>query len=327
MSVPILPATPENIQSAARALRAGRLVAFPTETVYGLGAIATSDAAVAAIFAAKGRPSFNPLICHVPDLEGAKRLADFDSNAVRLARAFWPGPLTLVLPNRADNAISRLVGAGLPTLALRAPAHPVALALLAATGQPLAAPSANPSGQLSPTLATHVAQSLGQSAQGNLAMIVDGGPCQVGLESTIVGLAGPAPTLLRPGAISRAAIEALIGPLIDPPAGIIQAPGMTDHHYAPKLPLRLNATGPAGGREALLAFGPGIAPELENGFGRVLNLSPQGNLAEAGANLYAYLHALDDPRFEGIAVMAVPEIELGVAINDRLRRAATTASG
>jgi L-threonylcarbamoyladenylate synthase len=318
MSVPNLPATPENIQSAARALRAGRLVAFPTETVYGLGAIATSDAAVAAIFAAKGRPAFNPLICHVADLEAAKRLAHFDARAETLGRAFWPGPLTLVLPARADSAVSRLVSAGLPTLALRAPAHPVALALLAATGQPLAAPSANPSGQLSPTLAAHVALSLGRNAPENLAMILDGGPCQVGLESTIVGLAGPAPTLLRPGAISRGVIEALIGPLSDAPKGAIEAPGMLESHYAPHLPLRLNASGPAKEREALLAFGAIVG----NGFAQTLNLSPEGNLTEAGANLFAYLHALDDPRFAGIAVAPIPDVDLGVAINDRLRRAA-----
>lgn len=318
MTAPLVPATPENIALAARALRAGRLVAFPTETVYGLGADAGNDQAVAAIFKIKGRPEFNPLICHVPDAAAAAVVAEFDDRARALAQAFWPGPLTLVLPKRAGAKISPLVSAGLPTLALRAPAHPVALELLREAQCPLAAPSANRSGRLSPTQASHVAAGLGEFGGGDLAMILDGGPSRLGLESTIVGLAGERAALLRPGGIGRGAIEALIGPLADAPADKIEAPGMMLCHYAPKLPLRLNATRPTSRREALLAFGASGG----EGFAKVLNLSPKGELAEAGANLYAYLHALDDPHFEGIAVASIPDVDLGVAINDRLKRAA-----
>lgn len=314
MPAAILPADrPEAIEAAARALRAGRLVAFPTETVYGLGADAGSDSAVAAIYAAKGRPAHNPLIVHLPDARAATRFGRFDDRASLLAAAFWPGPLTLVVPREEGAPLSRLATAGLPTVALRVPSHPVALTLLRACGLPLAAPSANVSGRVSATTAQHVAESLGSE----VAVILDGGPSRVGVESTIVGLAGPRPLLLRPGGVPREAIEALIGPLDDPAAGLIAAPGMLASHYAPHRPVRLNVTVPRAD-EALLAFGP----DVPAGAKLVLNLSAAGDLEEAAANLYAHLRALDRADIAGIAVMPVPEHGLGLAINDRLRRAA-----
>ena len=313
----ILPISPAAVAAAAEALRAGWLVAFPTETVYGLGGNALDDKAVARIFAAKGRPSFNPLIVHVADLTTARRFARFDARAEMLATALWPGPLTLVLPRTADCPVSRLASAGLPTVALRLPKHPAARELLGACGLPLAAPSANPSGRLSPTAAAHVAAALGDQ----VALILDGGPCAVGLESTVIGLAGPEPLLLRPGGLPREAIEALIGPLGEPDDARVQAPGMLASHYAPNLPLRLQAS-EVGGGEALLAFG---AKPLA-GAGLTLNLSARGDLTEAAANLFALLHALDRSGLAGIAVMPIPEAGLGLAINDRLRRAAAPRS-
>ena len=306
------------IAGAAEALRAGRLVAFPTETVYGLGADATSDHAVASIFAAKGRPSFNPLIVHVAEAAMAEALARFDERAQHLARQFWPGPLTLVLPRSAACPISLLASAGLPTLAIRVPRHPVTARLLRCFGRPIAAPSANPSGRLSPTTAAHVAAALGNA----VALILDGGPTEIGLESTIVDLSGPSPILLRPGGLAEEEIAAVIGPLARPELGHApRAPGMLASHYAPRLALRLRARTVAAD-EALLAFGP----EFPKGARTTLNLSATGDLVEAAANLFAFLHRLDESGASAIAVMPVPDRGLGRAINDRLARAAVRAS-
>ncbi|NUB44738.1 threonylcarbamoyl-AMP synthase [Fertoebacter nigrum] len=305
-----LPATPEGIARAAALLRDGALVAFPTETVYGLGGDARSDMAVARIFDAKGRPRFNPLIVHLPDLAAARSLAVFDARAEALAAAFWPGPLTLVLPLRADAGLSPLVTAGLDTVALRVPAHPVARDLLRAFGGPLAAPSANPSGRISPTRAGHVTDGLA----GRIAAVLDGGPCAVGVESTILGLAGEA-RLLRPGGLPAEALEAALGgPLATGgDAAKPSAPGQLASHYAPRAPVRLQA-GAAGPGEVWLGFGPGPTG---------LNLSPAGDLVEAAANLFHLLRAADELAGDGgIAVAPVPETGLGRAINDRLRRAA-----
>jgi len=315
----IVSATPENITAGAQLLRAGRLVAFPTETVYGLGGDATNDRAVASIFATKGRPSFNPLIIHVPTIEEAARLVDFDERARRLAAAVWPGPLTLVLPRRQHSPVSLLASAGLDSLAVRIPDHPIALDLLRATGCPVAAPSANPSGRVSPTNARHVFDHVesGQLAQ-DVAMILDGGPCEVGVESTVLDLTGSRPTLLRPGGIPRETLEQYLGPIAVARAidgGGPKSPGMLESHYAPTLPVRIEAESAVAG-EALLGFGPGVRDAM-------LNLSPTGDLGEAAANLFAMLRALDRPTFRGIAVMPIPDHGLGAAINDRLRRAAT----
>ncbi|HXR94548.1 MAG TPA: L-threonylcarbamoyladenylate synthase [Rhizomicrobium sp.] len=296
----------ESIAHAARILRQGGLVAFPTETVYGLGADATNGRAVAGIFAAKGRPRFNPLIVHVRDLAEAERHAEFTDAARDLAARFWPGALTLVLP-RATTPLSDLVSAGLSTVALRVPAHPVAQRLLQEAAVPIAAPSANPSGKVSATTAVHVAEGL----QDKVDFILDGGATILGLESTVIGFDGDRPALLRPGAITREDIEAVAGSLRK--AGpAIQSPGQLDSHYAPSASLRLNVSEPEPD-EALLGFGPS-----QNA---ALNLSPAGNLKEAAANLFAMLRQLDRnaPR---IAVMPIPERGLGEAINDRLRRAA-----
>ncbi|MGK7752894.1 MULTISPECIES: L-threonylcarbamoyladenylate synthase [unclassified Roseovarius] len=294
---------------AAGVWRDGGLVAFPTETVYGLGADARNDRAVARIFEAKGRPRFNPLIVHVPDAEAAKALVDWSDAAEILGSAFWPGALTLVLPIKDDAGLSPLVTAELPTLAVRVPAHPVAQALLRAFGGPVAAPSANPSGRISPTEAAHVAAGL----SGRIEAIVEGGACEVGLESTILGLEG-APTLLRPGGIPAEAIEAALGaPLGRHDAGgTLTAPGQMVSHYAPGAAVRLNATVADEG-ELFLGFGPMDCD---------LNLSPTGDLVEAAANLFAALHRLDAKGAAGIAVAPIPETGLGRAINDRLRRAA-----
>ena len=301
------------VRRAARLLRAGSLVAFPTETVYGLGADATSAAAIAAVYAAKGRPRANPLIVHFAGHDAAEREARFAPRALRLAERFWPGPLTLVLRRRAETRLSPSVSAGLDTVALRVPAHPVALALLGAARRPIAAPSANPSGRLSPTTAEHVAAALG----GRVALILDAGRCRIGVESTVVDLSAPdVARLLRPGGVPRVAIEAEIGPLEGAEHGPPRAPGMMESHYAPRLPLRLDARAARPG-EALLAFGP----DVPSGAAATLNLSPAGDLDEAAANLFAMLHALDRPEFSAIAVAPVADEGRGAAINDRLRRA------
>ena len=316
----VVPATAENILEAARRLRAGELVAIPTETVYGRGADATADRAVAAIFAAKERPRFNPLIVHVPNAAAAARAAVFDARAERLAAAFWPGPLTLVLPRRAESGISLLVSAGLDTVALRVPGHNVAHALLNAVGRPIAAPSANRAGEVSPTEAAHVAASLGD----RVALILDGGRCPVGVESTVVDLSSDMPLLLRPGGVTREALEAVIGPVGTPAttgAGPARSPGLIGRHYAPGRPLRLNARAPEAPGEALLAFGS----DVPRGYAETLNLSPAGDLVEAAANLFAMLRALDRPDITAIAVMPIPNEGLGLAINDRLGRAAVAA--
>jgi L-threonylcarbamoyladenylate synthase len=311
---PILPATPRAVESAAELLRAGELVAFPTETVYGLGGDATSEEAVARIFAAKGRPRFNPLIIHLSSLEEALPCARFDERARALAGRFWPGPLTLVLPRRRESRISLLACAGLDTVALRVPSHPVAQALLRAGGRPIAAPSANRSGRLSPTAAAHVAEELGS----RVALVLDAGRSPVGVESSVLDLAGETPVLLRPGGVALEELEAVLGRIALGAEGPARSPGMIGSHYAPSLPLRMAAVGPARPGEALLAFGP----QAPAGFAEVLWLSRAGDLVEAAANLFAMLRRLDRPQFSGIAVMAIPEEGLGRAINDRLRRAA-----
>ncbi len=309
----VLPASAAAIAAAARCLAAGGLTAFPTETVYGLGADARQGEAVARLYAAKGRPAFNPLIAHVADIAGARRLGLFSGDAERLAAAFWPGPLTLVLPKRPDCPVSDLALAGLDSVAVRVPAHRTAQALLAAFGGPVVAPSANRSGHVSPTSAAHVLADL----RGRIDLIVDGGSCAVGLESTIVSCLGE-PALLRPGGLPRADIERLLGHalLLAPAEEAPLAPGMLASHYAPKARLRLDASAVRAG-EALLAFGP--QPPAA---GRTLNLSPRGDLIEAAANLFSHLRALDQAGTTDIAVMPIPHDGLGEAINDRLARAA-----
>lgn len=314
--MPIFPANSASIARAATRIREGRLVAMPTETVYGLAADATNGRAVAAIYAAKGRPRFNPLIVHFASLEQARALVVMTPMAERLAQAFWPGPLTLVACARKGNGIAGLVTAGLDTLAVRMPAHPVARALLAECGRPLAAPSANKSGRISPTMAAHVA---GEFA-GEVAMILDGGTCGHGLESTILDASGEELVLLRPGAIAVEPIEAAIGArvvrrLIDPDAPT--APGQLASHYAPSARVRLNAVSVEAG-EALLAFGA----EVPVTRGPVINLSESGDLIEAAQGLFAALRTLDASGAAAIAVMPIPAHGLGEAINDRLSRAA-----
>ncbi|TGN88331.1 threonylcarbamoyl-AMP synthase [Bradyrhizobium yuanmingense] len=318
----ILPAGEAGAEAAARTLAAGGLVAFPTETVYGLGADAANAAAIAHLYAAKGRPAFNPLIAHVADLKAARRIGRFDARALALAEAFWPGPLTLVVPKTEDCRVADLATAGLDTVAIRIPAHPVAQAILRAFGGAVVAPSANISGHVSPTLAAHVESDLA----GRIDLIVDGGPVTVGVESTIVGCFD-APTLLRPGGLSRERIEAVLGAsLVRPPveagsdASQPLAPGMLASHYAPRARVRLNAREVAPG-EALLAFGPGRLPG-HDAASAVMNLSPAADLDEAAANLFGYLRSLDAKAPRAIAVMPIPENGLGEAINDRLRRAA-----
>lgn len=300
-----------SIEKAAEILRAGGLVVFPTETVYGLGADAANPQAVARIFAAKGRPHFNPLIAHVLDLALARRQGDLHPKAIALAERFWPGPLTLVAPRRTDSTVTELACAGLATVALRAPAHPMARDLLAAFGAPIVAPSANRSGHVSATTAQHAASDLGDGVD----LILDGGPAPVGVESTIVAIgADGGATLLRPGAIGREAMEAVIGPVSSAPSGVVAAPGMMASHYAPRARLLLDASvAPAGAR--YLAFG---APAPEGG----LTLSASGDLTEAAANLYAHLRSLDATGAETIAVAPIPGGGLAEAIRDRLARAA-----
>lgn len=311
--------TARGLRAAAGLLRAGQTVAFPTETVYGLGADACSDRAVAEIYRAKGRPAFNPLIIHVADAAAAEGLALFNAPARALAARFWPGPLTLVLPRRPDTRLSELATAGLQTVALRVPAHDLARRLLVAFNGPLAAPSANPSGGVSPTARSHVLDGLG----GRIAAVFDGGDCRVGLESTIIGFLDEKPVLLRPGGLAVEDAAAALGrERIDQPlrpAGAPDAPGQLASHYAPRAPLRLNATGPRAD-EVWLGFGP--LATMRPG----LNLSSTGDVVEAAANLFAHLRALDvlaaeiDARV--IAVAPVPHHGLGLAINDRLMRAA-----
>ena len=318
----ILPVDEAALAAAARVLGEGGLVAFPTETVYGLGADATNPAAIARLYQAKGRPSFNPLIAHVFDLEAARRIGGFDAAALLLAEAFWPGPLTLVLPKTRDCAVADLSTAGLDTVAIRGPAHKVARQILRAFAGAVVAPSANLSGHVSPTTALHVQSDL----EGRIDLIIDGGPVEVGVESTIVGCF-ETPKLLRPGGVPRDGIERVLGHALEQPAPDAEsdtvnplAPGMLGSHYAPRSRLRLNAERIEAG-EALLAFGPAMPPGAD-GAKAVMNLSTRGDLVEAAANLFSYLRALDSRAARAIAVMPIPQDGLGEAINDRLRRAA-----
>jgi L-threonylcarbamoyladenylate synthase len=318
LKTPILPADQAAVSAAARCLAAGGLVAFPTETVYGLGADATNAAAIARLYQAKGRPSFNPLIAHIRDGDGAAQIARFDAAAMALAEAFWPGPLTLVLPKSENCTIADLATAGLETVAIRVPAHPVAREILRAFGGPVVAPSANLSGHVSPTTAAHVQSDLGD----RIDLIVDGGPVEVGVESTIIACFEQ-PMLLRPGGVPRAEIERVLGRALaqapDTNRSQPLAPGMLASHYAPRTKVRLDAESVENG-EALLAFGSGAIPGA-NAANVVMNLSMRGDLNEAAANLFGHLRALDAKGARAIAVMPVPHHGLGEAINDRLRRA------
>jgi len=308
-----LPQTPEGIAEAAKLICDGALVAFPTETVYGLGGNATDDQAVAKIYEAKNRPDFNPLIVHGADKAMLEAFVEFTPMAEKLAEAFWPGALTLVLKRKADAPLSLLVSAGLDTVAVRVPDHPLAQSLIAEAGCPIAAPSANLSGTISPTRAEHVLESL----NGRIAAVLDGGACSLGIESTVVDCSTNTPTLLRPGGLESEKIESVSGPLAhpekDPEAP--RSPGMLARHYAPNRPVGLNRTS-FEKHEVILGFGPS-APDS------ALNLSESGNLVEAAANLFAMLHQLDQGDAKAIAVMPIPETGLGIAINDRLKRAAT----
>lgn len=306
----IHPPTPSAFQEACRLWQAGEVVAIPTETVYGLAADASQDLAVAKIFALKGRPHFNPLILHIHSLEQLEIYAEIPPLLASLANAFWPGPLTVVLPRKANAPLSELVTAGLDTLAVRWPAHPLTQQLLQQYGKPLAAPSANKSNSLSPTSAQAVAASFASQAP----FIIDGGDCPIGLESTIIDLTTSSPTLLRPGGITAEALKEVLPTLQNKEEipSLIKAPGMLKKHYAPQLPLRLNALHPFPG-EAFLGFG-----SLRGN----LNLSPSGDLTEAAANLFRMLRQLDTPMYQGIAVAPIPLHHLGAAINDRLQRAA-----
>ena len=304
------------LERAAQLLCQGKLVAFPTETVYGLGADATNDEAVAAIYAAKGRPSFNPLIAHIGKFAEAKRLGLFNADAERLAQKFWPGPLTLVVPRNMNCSVSLLASAGLNSIALRVPSHEVAQRLIGLSGRPIVAPSANPSGSISPTLASHVREQL----PGRVAMVLDGGPCPVGIESTIVKCMGGEPVLLRPGGLKTVDIEAVLGkPLLleTMKAGRPDAPGQLEQHYAPRAKVILDVVWPRFD-VGLLAFGSDVPRHP----GPVRNLSASGNLEEAAANFFRMMHELDDTGVETIAVMPIPQEGLGQAINDRLARAA-----
>lgn len=302
----------ELVDKTVAAWKAGQAVAMPTETVYGLAADASNGAAVARIYALKSRPQFNPLIVHVADAAMAERYVVWNDLADKLAYAYWPGPLTLVLKRRANCSISELVSAGGDTLAVRAPAHPVTRQLIAAFNGGLAAPSANRSGRVSPTTAAHV-----RSEFGDAVAVVDGGACEVGIESTVVDCTGEKPVLLRPGSITRAMIEKVAGPIGGAShGGILLSPGQMESHYAPSIAVRLNATEVRQG-EALLAFGAALGGAIAT-----QNLSPSGDLIEAAANLFAHLRALDDPAHRAIAVMPIPNEGIGEAINDRLRRAA-----
>jgi L-threonylcarbamoyladenylate synthase len=317
----IQPADEQVIARAAVLLRQGSLVAIPTETVYGLGADATNDEAVAAIFAAKARPQFNPLIVHVPSFQAAEKYVEFSPLAAKLGRHFWPGALTLVLPRKQNCGLSLLVSAGLDTVAVRVPAAPVSLAIIKQANVPVAAPSANLSGTISPTTAEHVERSLGAAVD----LIVDAGTCDLGLESTIVGFVEDAPVLLRPGAISTREIEDVAGqPLGTPTVShkTPQSPGQLPSHYAPRAQLRLNAID-IQSHETLLGFGPHM-PAIS---GLSINLSEAGNLDQAAARLFSALHELDRTGVDTIAVMPIPQTGLGEAINDRLTRAAAPRDG
>lgn len=313
-----VPADDEAAGLAASCLDEGGLIAFPTETVYGLGADATNATAIARLYQAKGRPAFNPLIAHVANLADAQALARFNADALALAQAFWPGPLTLVLSKAEGCPVAALATAGLDTVAVRVPAHDVARAILQTFGRPVVAPSANLSGHVSPTTAGHVRDDL----SGRIDLIVDGGPVPVGVESTIIFCAGERPMLLRPGGLPRARIERVLGrtlaPRPRPDASGLLAPGMMASHYAPHTPIRLNADA-LSPDEALLAFGTPLAGADP---ARCLNLSARGDLVEAAANLFNNLRALDGTGARAIAVMPIPDEGLGEAINDRLRRAA-----
>jgi L-threonylcarbamoyladenylate synthase len=318
-----LRADESDIARAAELLRSGGLVAFPTETVYGLGADATSPEAVAGIYAAKERPRFNPLISHFPDFAAATREGVFNADALALARAFWPGPLTLVVPRAAEGSICDLARAGLDSVALRVPAHALAQALLRAANRPVAAPSANRSGRISPTSAAHVLGDL----DGRIDAVLDGGPTQVGLESTIIACLDEHPRILRPGGLSRERIEAVLGRVLAAAPATDSAPvapGMLTSHYAPRATVRLDAREVRPG-EAVLLFGS-PHPEGLDLAAKVLDLSPSGDLTEAAVNLFGYLRALDETGAAGIAVAPVPDADLGEAINDRLRRAAADRS-
>ncbi len=305
-----------SVPDAVTALRNGEIVGIPTETVYGLAADASNPEAVARVFATKGRPSFNPLISHVASIEAATLEGVFDERAFALANELWPGPLTLVVPVADTARTCELARAGLSTIGLRVPQHPLARELLAAFDGPLSAPSANPSGRLSPTRAEDVARELGD----RVAMVLDGGQCEAGIESTIIALSPNEPArLLRPGAIGREPIEALVGPLAEPVRDKISAPGQLASHYAPRAQLRLEAKSAEAG-EVLLGFGPGAPADAAN-------LSPAGDTVEAAANLYGLLRELDESGTETIAVMPIPDTGLGEAINDRLRRAAAPRTG
>lgn len=319
-------ATPATIAEAAALLRAGELVAFPTETVYGLGADATNRAAVEKIYAAKGRPGHNPLIAHVASVEQAEALVHFDARAWTIAETLWPGPITLLLPAKQNNGLSPIATAGLPNITVRIPAHPIAMQLLQMVEKPVVAPSANLSGGISPTTANHVARSLGDK----VPLILAGGASTVGLESTILDLTQQQAAILRPGAIGIDELEPLIGEVVyyTPSGETVTAPGQLSRHYATETPLRLNAVDIKEG-EAFLAFGNtafigaagvGFAHDMDPG--RFRNLSPEGDLHQAATHLYAALHELDQAGAKAIAVQRIPETGLGLAINDRLRRAA-----
>lgn len=320
--------TTETLKEASEIIRAGKLVAFPTETVYGLGADATNGEAVARIFEAKGRPSFNPLIVHVAKAEDAARFVEVSDMARTLMNHFWPGPLTLILTLKMDSPISELCSAGLPTLAIRCPSHDAARKLIEGAGVPIAAPSANASGHLSPTSPQHVAKSL----EGRVDMILAGGSTTAGLESTVVDLSTGTPTILRPGVITAEDLEPHIGKvdIATKDDGEIKSPGLLLKHYAPSIPVRLNAVD-VGKGEALLAFGSIKFMGLKEGGAastlpeeKFRNLSESGDLYEAASNLFAYLHALDNGDNKAIAVMNIPDQGVGIAINDRLRRAANS---
>lgn len=320
-------ANDQSIMEAAGFLTAGRLVALPTETIYGLGANALDGVAVAKIFAAKGRPSFNPLIVHVPDLAAASALVEMNEAARAVAGKFWPGPLTMILPRKPGCPVSDLCSAGLSTLAIRIPSHPAALKLLRAAGVPVAAPSANKSGGISPTTPQHVLESLGEAVD----FILAAGASEVGLESTVLDLSGDKPLILRPGAVTAEDLAPILGPVAYDPGGHgrdVKSPGQLLKHYAPSIPVRLNAVDVAAG-EALLAFGALKFMGLKDGgFAKDLpaeslrNLSDSGDLYEAAANLFRMMRDLDRPGHTGIAVMSIPDQGIGLAINDRLKRAA-----